>query len=355
MGLTCKSYSYLKKSLWDRKKRESVIPIEDITEAIEQIIKYPGIGGVKGSLTLLLKQAALIGSTFYTEIKNKLRELAETEITKRKEESELKKNQINRKEKEKWFNKVEEDKPNKVWAIDFVYLQFLGITFYLCLVYDVGTQTYLAIEAGEDISNELAKKAIESALRLAGRKPDRFLLSDNGVQFICVNFQDYLEFLRIKDKQTPKGKPWFNGSLESGNKEVRKILYTVAIYKACENTAVTIAGTARSEILNFLIECCRETQRILNEEIARSKFKTTPIIAFNKKVDKTLNEIDKFKQHKIQERKKRMEKIKSAKNQNAKTFEKKIKIAWNKIVTGLSFEKLYAFNELINNRYEIVK
>ena len=219
----------------------------------------------------------------------------------------------------------------------------------------MGTQTYLAIEAGEEISNVLAKTAINSALRFAGRKPDRFLLSDNGVQFICVSFQDYLESLSIKDKQTPKGKPWFNGSLESGNKEVRKILYTVAIYKACENIAVTKVGTARAEILHFLIECCRETQRVLNEEIARSKFKTTPLLAYNKKVDETLNKIDEFKQKKIQERKERIEKMKSAKNTNVKTFEEKIKISWNKIASGLSFEKLYAFNELLNYRYEIIK
>ena len=351
MGLSFKSYSYLKKSLRDRKKRESAIPIEDITAAIEQIIKYPGVGGVKGALTLLLKQTALIGSTFYTEIKNKLRELAEAEITKRKEESELQKNQINRKEKEKWFNKVDEDEPNKVWATDFVYVQFLGITFYLCIVYDVGTQTYLAIEAGEDISNELAKKALEAALWFTGKKPERFLLSDNGVQFICVNFQDYLKSLRINDRQIPKGKPWFNGSLESGNKEMRKILYTVAIYKACENTAVTKAGTPRDEILHFLIDCCREAKRILNEEIARSKFRTTPMIAFNKKVVETLSKINEFKQKKNRERKKR---IKLMKNMNAKTFEEKIKTAWNKISVKMSFEKLYAFNELLNGRHQMI-
>jgi hypothetical protein len=54
---------YLEKNIAERKARESSIPPEDVKAVVEQIIEYPYMGGVKGSLKLIEDQRALIGET----------------------------------------------------------------------------------------------------------------------------------------------------------------------------------------------------------------------------------------------------------------------------------------------------
>jgi hypothetical protein len=50
-----------------------------------------------------------------------------------------------------------------------------------------------------------------------------------------------------------------------------------------------------------------------------------------------------------------MEEYKKKQNRKSKTLEDKARSQWQKIDKDLSFEKLFAFNELINNRYQIIQ
>jgi len=50
--MTPGSVLYRGKNIAERKARESSIPPEDVKAVVEQIIEYPYMGGVKGSLKL---------------------------------------------------------------------------------------------------------------------------------------------------------------------------------------------------------------------------------------------------------------------------------------------------------------
>ena len=355
LNLTKEAFNYLYKSLRERFKRESVIPSKDIRSAIELVIQYPFLGGEKGALKLLQSQKALIGRTVYKEIKELTKKLAERELHKRKEVSELEKNQKMREKEENLFEKVVTTKNNEVWAIDYLYVKFLGCLYTVCVVYDIFNQGYLAIEVGEIATAALAERAVRNAVNHAKTKPKRFILSDNGKQFISISYREFLEQLRVTPQTIPAGKPWYNGALESGNRDLRKVIYTVAIYHACKNTTITMPGISRVAIQIFLQTCCRNAQGIINKEIVRKKFKTTPFKVARGQVSEEQQKMNMFKEKKLIERKRRMEEYKKKQNRKSKTLEDKARSQWQKIDKDLSFEKLFAFNELINNRYQIIQ
>lgn len=355
LNLTLGAFDHLCKSLRDRLKRESTIPAEDIRGAIELIIQYPFLGGEKGSLKLLQSQKALIGMTVYKEIKELTKGLSEMELHKRQEESELEKNRKMREKEESSMQKVVTTRNNEVWAIDYLFIKILGCLFTICVVYDPFNQGYLAIEVSETATAELAKRAVRKAIKYAKTKPKRFILSDNGKQFISLSYREFLDMLRIAPQTIPVGKPWYNGALESGNRDLRKVIYTVGIYLACENTAITMPGSSRAAIHSFLQTCCRHARRIINEEIVRKKFKTTPLKVAQDQILQEQQKMSAFKEKKIIERKRRMKKFKKKRGRKSKTLEDKVRSQWKKIAKDLSFEKLFAFNELINSRYQIIQ
>jgi transposase InsO family protein len=355
LNLTLEAFNHLSKSLRDRFKRESIIPAVDIRGAIELIIQYPFLGGEKGSLKLLESQKALIGSTVYKEIKELIIGLSEMELHKRQEKSELEKNRKMREKEESLIKKVVTTSINEVWAIDFLYIKILGCLYTICVVYDPFNQGYLAIEVSETATAELAKSAVRKAIKYAKTKPKRFILSDNGKQFISLSYREFLDMLSVAPQTIPVGKPWYNGALESGNRDLRKVIYTVGIYLACKNTAITRPGSSRAVIHSFLQTCCQHAQRIINEEIVRKKFKTTPLKVAQDQVQEEQQKMNAFKVKKIIERKRRMKEFKKKRSRKSKTLEDKVRSQWKKIVRDLSFEKLFAFNELINSRYQIIQ
>ena len=350
------SYNHLCKTIRDRQERETVIPEEDIEAAIEQIINHPFLGGRKGALKLLEDQKALIGETYYKEIKKQLMDLSEEEYSKRKKVSELKTNQYKRQNvNEEHFEKIETTKCHDVWAIDFTELKLLGIRFYVCVVYDLFSQAYLSVIASQTPTMEVAIEAVEQAVHYANAKPSGFILSDNGSQFLSKNYQDLLVRLGLNELRIPAGKPWYNGALESGNRDIKKTILTIAFYKACINPAITRTGVCREEIFGFLKVCCGESLSVINKEIPRPKFGTTPLAVLNGDVLKKKQERDAFKSKKKKERMLRMKLVKKGKlNSKKKSFEDKVKAIWKKKSNELSIDKLFAFTELLNQRYAAI-
>jgi len=247
------------------------------------------------------------------------------------------------------------DRVNEVWAIDFLYIKILGCLYTICVVYDPFNQGYLAIEVSETATAELAKMSVRKAIEYAKTKPKRFILSDNGKQFISLSYREFLDMLRVAPQTIPVGKPWYNGALESGNRDLRKVIYTVAIYLACKNTAITGPGISRVAIYSFLQTCCRHAQLIINEEIVRKKFKTTPQKVAQDQIQEEQQKMIAFKLKKIIERKRRMKEFKKKRSRRSKALEDKVRSQWKKIAKDLPFEKLFAFNELINSRYQIIQ
>ncbi|MBC8484952.1 MAG: transposase family protein [Bacteroidetes bacterium] len=345
----------MQKNIRNRLNRESCIADEDIEYAVKQIIEYPFLGGKKGSLKLQHDEKAFIGSTTYQEIKNQLKTAVAKELLKRKEQSELEKDQYNRyREKKEPFIKVDPQKKHQVWAIDFLNILLFGIYFRICVVYDIFSQSYLSIKPSIHATSYVAEQALEQACQYSGQIPDTCLLSDNGSQFKCYSFEETKKRLKIQSRYIPRGQPWYNGALESGNRDLRKVIYTIAFYDACKDTQLTKAGVDYNKIYDHLQACCHKAITVINEAIVRPKFKTTPMAVLKDQVEEKQQQRIRFIEKKQQERKKRMQQLKANAGSNRKRIEDKAAASWKRVSRKLDTEQLFAFSEMINKRYKAI-
>lgn len=355
MDTTWGSFQHMCRTVRDRRRRESVIPEEDVEALVEQIIAMPFLGGRKGSLKLVEDQKALIGQTIYKDAKGILREEAEKELAKRREQSELERNRRDREQAEEGFVKPVISKPHQMWSIDFTEVKLLGIRFMVCVIYDIFAQAYLALRAAEVADGQLTMDTVEEACAYAGTTPSECLLSDNGGQFESVNYNDLLERLRIQTLKTPPGQPWRNGELESGNRDLKKVIWTEAIYGACEDPEITRPGVPRETIGIYLHQCCQAAKEKINEQIPRPKFGTVPRAVLDGQQSEMAKRRGRFRAAKEDQRRERIEAIKaSGQDQEGEPLEDKVTSRWRSVARQMSTEKLFAFTELIHERYDAI-
>ena len=355
MDTTWGSFQHMCRTVRNRRRKESVIPEDDVKALVEQIITMPFLGGRKGSSKLIEDQKALIGQTMYKDAKGVLREEAEKELAKRREQSELERNRKAREQAEERFVKPVADKPHEVWSIDFTEVKLLGIRFIICVIYDLFTQAYLALRAAEVADGQLTMDAVKEACAYAGTTPSQCLLSDNGGQFNDSDYQRLLERLRIETLKTPPGQPWHNGEIESGNRDMKKVVWTEALYGACEQPEISRPGVSREKILSYFQQCCQAAQEKINEQIPRAKFDTVPRAVLDGRRSAMAERRRQFSEGKRQQRRERMEAIKaSGQDQEGKPLEEKVTSQWRTIARQMSTEKLFAFNELIHERYDAI-
>jgi len=104
------------------------------------------------------------------------------------------------------------NRPNQVWAIDITYIPMARGHLYLTAVIDV----YSRYIVGWDISNTLAAEAslavVKQAIEQHG-KPET-INSDQGVQFTCHQYVDYLKSNDIKISMDGKGRALDNIYIE---------------------------------------------------------------------------------------------------------------------------------------------
>lgn len=352
---TAVSFNRMQKNINNRLNRESCIPDEDIEQTVQQIVAHPYLGGNKGSLKLQCDEKAFVGSTTYQDIKHQLKMLAAKELLNRKEKSELSVDQYKRHlKKEEPFAQVDPQKKHDVWAIDFLNLLLFGIYFRICVVYDIYSQAYLSIKPLIHATSTAAEQALEEACQYSGQIPNVCLLSDNGSQFRCDNFEETKKRLKIQSQYIPRGQPWYNGALESGNRDLRKVVYTTAFYDACKDTQLSKVGVSYDKIYQHLQICCYKALTVINEEIARPKFKTTPLVVLNDQIAESQHKRIRFIERKSQERKQRMKNLKLCGGSNRKRIEDKLAFAWKKTSINLTTEHLFAFSEMLNNRYKAI-
>lgn len=352
---TCGSFEHMYRSVRDRHRRESAIPEKDVDAVVEQIVAMPFLGGRKGSSKLIEDEKALIGQTMYKEAKGVLREEAEKELAKRREQSQLERNRKARERVEEGFVKPVAGKPHEVWSIDFTEVKLLGVRFIICVIYDLFAQAYLALRAAEIADGQLTMDTVEEACAYAGTTPSQCLLSDNGGQFNSLDYQSLLERLKIETLKIPPGQPWQNGEIESGNRDLKKVVWTEALYGACEQPRITRPGVSRDKILRYLQQCCQAAKKKINEQIPRAKFATVPRAVLDGEQSARAERRHKFTEAKRQQRRERMEAIKAnGHDREGEALEDKVQSHWRTIVRQMSTEKLFAFNELINERYDAI-
>lgn len=355
LDITSSSLKHMKNNVRNRLIRESSIPDDDIENTVKQIINLPFLGGKKGSLKLQQDEKALVGSTTYGDIKSQLKTKVAKELLKRREQSELQRAQYKRyREKEVPFKQVTPEKKHQVWSIDFLNILLFGIYFQICVVYDIFSQSYLSIKVSFTATSEVAKETLIDACKYSGQIPKSCLLSDNGSQFKCYSFEETKKKLEIQSQYIPRGQPWYNGSLESGNRDLRKVIYTNAFYGACNHLNLSKTGVDRKDIYNFLQSCSQQAMSVVNEEIVRPKFKTTPMAVLKDQVEENQQKLIRFKEKKKQERKKQIKQLKNTTSLKRKRIEDKVNSAWVKISKKLDTEQLYAFSEMLNERYKAI-
>ncbi len=355
LDTTSAAFSQLQKHIDQRLQRESCIAEADVEHTVEQIITCPYLGGKKGSLKLQGDEKALIGGTTYQEIRQQLKTLVAKEVLDRHEQSEIEKDQYRREHaKATPFEKISPQKKHEVWAIDFLNFLLFGIYFRICIVYDVFSQAYLAIKPAACATSRLARQALAAACVYSGQTPVRCLLSDNGPQFESYSFEAIKQRLEIESQFIPRGQPWHNGALESGNRDVRKALYTIAFYAACETAGISKTGVDPERIYALVSDCCQEAQVVINETIVRPKFKTTPRAVLNDQVVESQQKRLRFIEQKQRERKQRMAELRVSGGTKRRRLEEKVVAAWKKIAAKKTTNQLFAFRELLHQRYRAI-
>jgi len=211
-------YQWLKDGVHERKVRDSKPVCESVVQgAIEVIRKYPHFGAVKGQLYMVYHQLGYIPQHLYKNIKKMVKRLVFQEVSKRKLLPERTS-----------YNHEHPEKPGEIWAEDFTQIRVCGKKFYVALVIDVALPHYLGGAGSICPDDEMVKAPITQALKSTGDKgPKRFLISDNGPQYVSTHHGDFLEKLEIIQKRIPACKPEYNGSIECGIKEFKNVFYNV--------------------------------------------------------------------------------------------------------------------------------
>jgi transposase InsO family protein len=165
------------------------------------------------------------------------------------------------------------DTPGQIWAQDFTQLRVCGRKLYVALVIDVAMTYYLGATASIRADDKMVESPVVQALEFTGgQAPKRFLLSDNGSQYISTQHGDFLDKLTIVHKRIPACKPEYNGSVECGIKEFKNIFYNV--WAQLEDSDVAeLALLEEKEFVVIVQLVVNETIRRLNEEIPRPALK----------------------------------------------------------------------------------
>lgn len=253
-------YFLLKHGVHERKIRECKPICESVVKKATDVIwKYPHFGASKGQCYMIYHQLGYIPQHLYKSLKKMLKRLVFQEVSNRKLLPERTSYEHERPEK-----------PGEIWAEDFTQLRVCGKKFYAALVIDVAMTYYLGGTASIHPDDELVQTPVTQALEFTGGKgPKRFLLSDNGPQYISTEHGDFLEKLAIVQKRIPSCKPEYNGSIECGIKEFKNVFYNVWA-KVEEND---VKNLEEDQLLVCVQLAINETIRRMNEEIPRPNLK----------------------------------------------------------------------------------
>jgi transposase InsO family protein len=226
-----------------------------VKNAVEVIEKYPHFGASKGQCYMVYHQLGYIGRHVYKTLKKMVKRLVFQEVSNRK----LLPARTS-------YEHERPGNPGEMWAQDFTELRACGRKFYAALVIDVAMTYYLGGTASIRPDNEMVQSPVIQALAFTGGQgPKRFLLSDNGPQYVSTKHGHFLDKLDIIQKRIPSCKPEYNGSIECGIKEFKNVFYNV--WAKIEESDVKKLEV--DQILVCVQSAINETIRRMNEEIPR--------------------------------------------------------------------------------------
>lgn len=249
-------YEWLNHGVRERKVREYQPICENVVKkALDVIWEYPHFGASKGQSYMIYHQLGYMPQHLYKSLKKMVKRLVFQEVSNRK----LLRERTS-------YEHERAGQPGEIWAEDFTHLRVLGQKFYVALVIDVALPHYLGTAASLRANDKMVEAPVDQALKLTGGKgPGRFLISDNGPQYVSTRHGDFLDKLDIIQKRIPSCRPEYNGSIECGIKEFKNVFYNVwAKMKVSE-----VAELEAEELLVCVQMAINETMRRMNEEIPR--------------------------------------------------------------------------------------
>jgi len=104
-------------------------------------------------------------------------------------------------------------KPGIIWVSDFTYLKYQESFIYLATIID----SYTREVVGYNISRYHTKDLVLGALihALSSRPPPKYLHSDQGSEYDCYDYYQFLTKQGIIVSMSDKSSPWQNGQQES--------------------------------------------------------------------------------------------------------------------------------------------
>lgn len=250
-------YEWLK-GVTDRKKCSPRLISEEVAcSAIDVIKSYPYFSGPKGQAYMIYHQLGYIPQHIYKMLKGIVRRIIFQEVSRR--------SLLPAKTS---YEHERPSKPGEIWAEDFTHVMVTGEKFYISLLIDVASNYYLGAAASRRADEKLVENPVVQALENnGGSGPERFLLSDNGSQYISAGHGGLLDKLDIIQKRIPSCTPEYNGSCECGVKEFKNVFYNV--WAKMESKP----ADKEKGLLERVDSAMRESINRLNHEIPRPALK----------------------------------------------------------------------------------
>jgi len=229
------------------------------------IATFPHFGGRKGQAYLLYHERGYIGMKLYDQIRKNIKRLLGQEVSKRQ--------MLPPRE---YYEHIRPMKSGEIWAEDFTDVTVECRTFKLAVVLDVYDEYYLGWAANSRATAALVGLPIDQALEKTGQGPEKFLLSDNGSQYISEAHEQLLTSAEIVQRRIPACVPQYNGCVEGGMRELKSIFYNVWERRIRDST------DEGKSLLERVEAAVSETLRLVNEEIPRPSLGgVTPVDVHN--------------------------------------------------------------------------
>ncbi|MBW2689872.1 MAG: transposase family protein [Deltaproteobacteria bacterium] len=212
-------YKWRKDAMLDRKVRDPKALEEQVIEnAAELIATYPHFGGVKGQAYMLYHGLGLIGQKAYGSIKKNIKRVLCQEVSQRKDLP----------AGGAAYEHIRPERIGQIWAEDFTEICLDGTSFKLALLIDVFSQYILGWALARRATASLVAIPVIQALAANGNKPpEKFLLEDNGTQYVSESHGSLLNAHQIVARHVPAYTPQYNGAVECGGKEFKNVFYNV--------------------------------------------------------------------------------------------------------------------------------
>jgi len=161
---------------------------------------------------MLYHKLGYVGMKIYDRIKRQVKRLLVQEVTQRKLLLPA----------PGFYEHVRPEKSGEIWGEDFTDVTVEGRTFKVAVVMD--THDYYPGKAVDcRATAALVGRPIGQALQKTdGKGPEKFLLSDNGSQYISAAHGRLLTSAEITQRRIPACVPQYNGCVEGGMRQLSR-------------------------------------------------------------------------------------------------------------------------------------